>query len=83
MQALYFVSYEVRSINIQAVDMCQMTLEKPIRSFGDVLNMAEIIANDYKQKIGDCIVTILNYKRLEEAMEIPQQPKVEGKGVEQ
>lgn len=82
MKTLYFVSFEIRSVNLKLTDMCQIVMDKPVRSFGDVLTMAGIIKENYEKNIGECSVTIINYKRLEEET-IYEKPNNEQQGVEQ
>lgn len=82
MKALYFVSYEVKTVNFKIREMCQLELDKPVRSFGDILNMANTIKENYEKSIGECVVTILNYKRLEEET-VFSDPNQQDPGAEQ
>lgn len=66
MKYLYFVTFELRSLTLRTIEMCELTLDRPVRSFGDIVGMAEIIKNNFKEKVGECVITILNYQRLEE-----------------
>lgn len=66
MKAIYFVSYEVRNIHLCLRDMVCIHLNKPIRHYGDIQDMARMIQSDLEPSIGKSVVTILNYKRLEE-----------------
>lgn len=77
MKYLYFVSFELRSTNLKITEMCQLVLDKPVRSFGDVLNMAKLIKENFVKSLGECCITILNYQRLEEETIYEEQPQEE------
>ncbi|GAA0071771.1 hypothetical protein UT300003_32960 [Clostridium sardiniense] len=79
MEKVYFVSYVVESTRGNCFDMFEVKLPRKIRNFNDVKAVGKYIEDQLAQRLEFCRVTVLNWKELDEPMEIQQEELKENK----
>lgn len=75
MEKVYFVSYEATSLAGKYKDMYEVKFPRKIRNFKDVKAIAQHIEGQLTPRLGVCRVTVLNWKELDEPMEIQEEVK--------